>query len=274
MPNTVDLHTHTTASDGTLEPAELLKLAVSAGIHYLAVSDHDSTAGMEAILPLLPHAPGLELIPAIEINAEGRNTSHILGYFIDYKSRKLQKRLVVFREIRAERVQKMCGKLNQLGLAISFQRVLELAKGGAVGRPHLADALMEKDYIKDRQEAFDRWLKKDGPAYVPNDTPTVQEAIALIREAGGVPVLAHPVYCTNDQIIRELASDGLMGVEVYYPAHPPSLMERYLALCKTHKLIATGGSDFHGPKTGRSEIACVHVPESVIPALREAHARL
>lgn len=273
MASQVDLHTHTTASDGTLEPPELLRLASENAIRFLAITDHNSTAGYEAVLVRHTQYPNLELIPAIEINAEGPLACHVLGYWIDAKAPEFQQELRRYRDVKKSHVQAMTQKLTTLGVMIDFQRILELAKGGALGRPHLADAMIEKGYVKNRQEAFDRFLKKEGPAYIPAETPTALEAIRLIRNAKGVPVLAHPSYYTSEDLLKKLVDMGLMGIEVYYPEHSRSLIQRYLQVAATYHLIATGGSDFHGPKTGREAIGCVDVPISVMETLHEARIK-
>jgi predicted metal-dependent phosphoesterase TrpH len=274
MPSRVDLHTHTTASDGTLTPAELLQKAHDLDVRYLGIADHDSTAGYDAVLPLQSQFPKTQLIPSIEINAEGAGACHILGYFLDMQHEGLQRQLSLHREMRRTRARTMVEKLQQMGIAIEFARVEALARGGSVGRPHIADALMEKGVVRTRQEAFDRFLKKGAPIYVPGDSPSAEEAIQLIRKAGGVPVLAHPFYYTSDSIVQELVNFGLMGIEAYYPEHSRSLTQRYVEMAQQFHLVVTGGSDFHGPKTGRTSLACVDVPEAVIDALREAKARV
>jgi hypothetical protein len=208
------------------------------------------------------------------MSAEGNIYCHLLGYFIDADSPAFQQELAHLRQKRLERVAAMVGKVNALGFAIDYARVVALASGGSVGRPHLADALVEKGVVKSRQEAFDRFLHRDGPAYVPSEGPTAAETIALIRSAGGIPVLAHPSYYTSPEFLKPLVDLGLAGLEVYYPDHSRSLVKRYREMAESYRLIITGGSDFHGPKTHRSALACVDVPESVVEALEEAHRRI
>jgi 3',5'-nucleoside bisphosphate phosphatase len=256
MASRVDLHTHSTASDGTVDPPELLQQASGLGIRYLGVSDHDSTAGFEAMQPLLANYPDIHLIPAVEINTEGPDACHLLGYWVNPGDLAFQKKLAHYRMQRVERVRAMAEKLNALGLPIRFERVLELSKGGAVGRPHLADALIEKKLVRSRQEAFDRFLKKDGPAYIASDTPTPEEGIAVIRAAGGIPVMAHPSYYITDAMLKTLVDQGLLGY------------------AQTYHLVATGGSDFHGPRTGRAALGSVDVPESVVQKLAEVKSQI
>jgi 3',5'-nucleoside bisphosphate phosphatase len=274
VPSRVDLHTHTTASDGTLDPPALLQKASELSIAYLGIADHDSTAGYEAVLPLQTQFPSVQLIPAIEINAEGAPSCHLLGYFYDVKNAALQRQLAVYRRQRAERARAMVKKLQALGVLIEYEQVEEIAKGGSIGRPHIADALIQKGVVGSRQKAFDRFLKKEGPAYVGGDSPTPAEAIQLIRAAGGVPVLAHPCYYTSDVFFQELVNQGLMGIEVYYPEHSRSLIKRYLEWVERYGLAVSGGSDFHGPRTGRTSLGCVDVPETVLESLQRAKTRL
>lgn len=253
---------------------ELYAKARELEIRHLAVTDHDSTEGLAQILAQPDLNPKLHLIPGIELSAEGELACHMLGYYIDMKSAALQKRLAELREARLGRIAAMIHKVGEMGYPVNPSRVYELAAGGSVGRPHLADAMVEMRHVKTRKEAFDRFLKKDGPAYIPGTGPDAGECIQLIRSAGGVPVLAHPSYYTNLELLQKLAGLGLMGVEVYYPEHSPSLIRRYLEMAKDCQLIATGGSDFHGPKTQRAALASVNVPESVIEALETARQRV
>lgn len=274
MPSRVDLHTHTTASDGTLTPPELFQEALELGIRVLAISDHDSTSGYEAVLPLASGRPEIRLIAAIELNGEGSLACHLLGYFINVQNEAFQRQLADYRERRTERVRAMAQKLNELGSPVDFHRVQEIAQGGALGRPHLADALMEKGIVKSRQEAFDRFLKKGGSAYISGNSPTAEEGIQLIRGAGGIPVLAHPSYYTSPELLDGLVAAGLMGIEAYYPDHSRALIEHYKDFAKKHQLVVTGGSDFHGPRTGRAALGSVPVPDSVIEDLEKARDKV
>src|SRR5579872_432216 len=235
MPSRVDLHTHTTASDGTLTPPELFQQALELGVQVLAISDHDSTAGYQAVLPLTSQHSEIRLIPAIELNGEGSHACHLLGYFIDVQNAAFQRQLADYRVLRTERVRSMAQKLCELGVPVDFKRVQEIARGGALGRPHLADALIEKGIVRSRQEAFDRFLKKGGSAYIAGQSPTAQEGIELIRSAGGIPVLAHPSYYTSPELLEGLVAAGLMGIEAYYPDHSRSLIEHYKDLAQKHQ---------------------------------------
>ncbi len=269
MPSRIDLHTHTTASDGTLTPVELFDKAAGLDMQVLALSDHDSTAGYDALVPLQSTHPTLRLIPAIELSAGGEFACHLLGYFINTSDKAFQNHLSLLREKRVERLQIMARQLDRLGFPVEWSRVVALAHGGSLGRPHLADAMMEKGYVKSRQEAFDRFLKRDGPAYTSESEPAAQDSIGSIRKAGGIPVLAHPSYYTSESLLKNLVQAGLMGIEAYYPEHSRSLTQHYIEFARDLGLVVTGGSDFHGPGTGRSALGSVTVPEAVVESLEK-----
>lgn len=242
-------------------------------MRVLSITDHDTTVGLEEALRG-PLPPDLRLLPGIEMSAGGETPCHILGYGIRFQDAAFQAQLSAFRERRIGRLRAMVEKLQGLGIEIAFARVQEIAGAATLGRPHLADALVEKKVVRSRQEAFQRFLSHNGPAYVAGDAPSSRDVIALIRAAGGVPVLAHPAYYCNEDYMRTLANEGLMGMEVYYPDVSRALRERFLGLTTQFNLIATGGSDYHGPRTGRSELACVDVPDAVIESIQRCQALL
>jgi len=264
----IDLHTHTNASDGTLAPEELLQRAFDHQIAVLSITDHDSTEGYTRVAAMAAQRPGFTLIPGIEMSAEGENPCHILGYGIRVNDPVFQSRLEALRVQRIARIQAMVDRLRSLDIPITMALVREQTKGGAMGRPHIADALIALKVVKKRQEAFDRFLKRDGIAYVETPTPTAQETLALIRDAGGISVLAHPSRDTSENLIKRLVEWGLMGIEAYYPEHSRSLIEHYRALAAQYGLITTGGSDYHGPRTGRPRLACVDVPSDALEILQ------
>lgn len=207
----------------------------------------------------------LRLIPGIEMSATGESSScHILGYGINIHHQPLQKKLHEFRQTRIARMQAIIERLKSLGVVISFERVQALAGKATIGRPHLADALVEQKIVRSRKEAFQRYLSHNGPAYVEGYAPSSKEVITLIHEAGGVSVLAHPAFYCNEDYLKQLVHEGLMGLEVYYPDVSRALRERFLTLAKQFQLLVTGGSDYHGPRTGRSELACITVPEEIL----------
>ncbi len=255
-------------------PMELYMKARELSIRYLSVTDHDSTEGLRDILSKRETNDSLQIIPGIEMSAEGELACHLLGYFIDVDAPGFQEKLAELRHARLGRIEAMVKRVNELGYLVEYGEVLALSAGGSVGRPHLADAMVQRGHVRTRKEAFERFLKKDGPAYIPGTGPDAEECIAIIRSAKGIPVLAHPSYYTSTELLQKLAGFGLMGVEVYYPEHSNSLIRRYLEMAKASDLIATGGSDFHGPKTQRAALASVAVPEEVVANLEAARARV
>ncbi|MFP3868191.1 MAG: PHP domain-containing protein [Desulfobacteraceae bacterium] len=247
----VDLHTHSTASDGSFRPREVVALARDRGLKAMALTDHDTIDGVPEAIQTGDQL-GVEVIPGIEISADfPEGTMHILGYFIDYQQPFFNQRLQVLKEARVHRNPRIVEKLNQLGLAISWEDVLQVSGSGQIGRPHIARVLVIKGYVKDLQEAFDLYLRQGGPAYVPKFRLPPAEAIALIRQTQGIPVLAHPftLGLGLNQLkaqLQELQELGLLGLEVYYPEHTPAMQADYLRLTQDLGLLVTGGSDFHG----------------------------
>jgi predicted metal-dependent phosphoesterase TrpH len=248
----VDLHTHTTASDGTLAPRALVRTAAGNRVRVLAVTDHDSTDGVaEARDEAARH--GMTLVPGLEINCDVEGAEvHVLGYLVDHAAGWFQAFLRGQREERAARVHRLAARLAELGMPIDPAEVFALVKEGAAGRPHVAQVMVHRGYVRSVKEAFDRFLRAGGPASVPRRRLTPLEAVAVIRKAGGVPVMAHPGLAGRDAMIPELVEAGLMGIETYYPEHTPAQVRAYLALCDRFQLVPTGGSDYHGPERGGS----------------------
>jgi len=276
----VDLHCHTTISDGRLTPRELVQRAHARGVRLLALTDHDTTDGMgEASAEA--RLVGLELIPGIEISTDlGAIGVHVLGYFIRPDDPTLQERLAPMRDDRLSRAQLMVARLGELGYPISLDRVLEIAGEGSVGRPHIAQALLEAGHVRSITEAFDRFLADHGPAYVDRMKLAPTDAIVLIHTVGGVASLAHPFDAPDvDALVAELAAAGLDGVETYYQGYGPQRIAHLESLAHQHRLIPTGGSDFHGFPMGAAtevdnDLGCVLVPEQTVERLRaRAQAR-
>ncbi len=266
----IDLHSHTTASDGSLSPRELVQEAVRRGVRILAVTDHDSTEGVgEARAEAAKHPP-LEIVPGIELNTDVEGGEiHILGFFIDYQEGWFQALLRELREERVRRIYGMADRLAELGCPIDPQEVFALVREGSAGRPHVARVLVQRGYVKTVREAFDRYLRNGGPASVPRNRLSPESAIEVIRRAGGVPVFAHPGLSGKDELIPDLIRAGLQGIECYYHEHTPVQTETYLRLCKEHHLVATGGSDYHGPHLGRNNhLGSPSVPYAAYEALK------
>jgi predicted metal-dependent phosphoesterase TrpH len=247
----IDLHSHTTASDGSLSPEELVQLAKQQGVSTLAVTDHDSVAG-------LPRAQaegdrlGIEIIPGIEISCLYEDVElHILGYFINAEDPRLAATLRQYLTSREDRNPRIVERLRDLGCDLTYDDVKAFAGSATIGRPHIAQVLLRKGYVKSVTEAFDRYLTEGGPAYVPRVLPTPKEAVGLIRQIGGIPVLAHPVYTARlkepfEHVCATLKGLGLMGIESIYSSHTQQQTDRYRSVAREHRLLVTGGSDFHG----------------------------
>lgn len=278
----VDFHLHTTHSDGSCRPTEVIELAAKAGVTALAITDHDITTG-------IPEATaagedrGIEIIPGIEISSLlGGSELHMLGYFLDYQDVRLNERLTGLRESRHRRNPQIIARLQAAGIDITYDEVRALAGTDSVGRPHIARVLMDKGVVSSAKEAFDQWLADGRPAYVPRELPTPAEAIRWIKEAKGLAVLAHPTWVkttegTLTELVRTLKADGLDGVEVHYSTHTPRQTRDYLALAQQQGLLVTGGSDFHGLTKPDIEVGIgkgsLHVPDSLLDKMKTAVAR-
>ena len=248
MSATVDLHLHTLASDGRLTPTDLVRLAAGQGLKTMAVTDHDTTDGLEEAFEAAKEFPGLRIIPGIELSADVPGDEvHVLGYFLDPGNPELQAELVGFREGRVDRAKTMVGKLTQLGIHLEWERVQHFAGDGAVGRPHIAMAMVEAGYCKEPKDAFPEYLGRNGLAYVERAKLTPAEAVGIIRRAGGAAVLAHPAYMNDMEAgIANLAGIGLAGMEVHYAKYRDDTIRQLARLAREYELIPCGGSDYHG----------------------------
>ena len=247
----VDLHTHTTASDGTQSPAENVRLAAQAGLAAVAITDHDTVSGIAEALEEGKRL-GIEVVPGVEISTYASNQDiHVLGYYIDYDSPRLLERLEQLRETRNKRNEMLVERLQTLGVEISMAEVLKelegvKSEGDTIGRPHIASVLLKKGYVASISEAFERYLGKQGAAYVNPPRIHPATAVAWIHEAGGAAVLAHPGLYGDDKLVGELIASGLDGIEVYHADHTSEDEDRYRMLAEKHGLLITAGSDFHG----------------------------
>ncbi len=248
----IDLHIHTTESDGTLTPSQVVRYAKEKGLKAVAITDHDTIHGNEEAIKEGVNE-GVEVIPGVEISVDySPGTMHMLGYFITTEDPILNEKLTLLQDSRADRNPRIIEKLNKLGLSLTYDEVVQVSGGGQVGRPHMAQVLMEKGYIKSIKEAFDKYLGKGAPAYLDKFRLSAVEAITMITDAGGIPVLAHPftLYCKSsdelDALVKKLVNQGLQGLEVYYSEHDERKTSSYKLLAKRYNLAITGGSDFHG----------------------------
>lgn len=247
----IDLHLHTTHSDGSLSPTEVVRLAHKAKVTTLAITDHDIVSGIPEAIEAGTEL-GIDVIPGVEISSRlGNSELHILGYCVNWQDPELNQRLATLRTSRHSRNPQIIERLRALGLDVTYEEVRALAGTDSVGRPHIARLLMDKHYVTSAKDAFDRYLAEGRPAYVARELPQPSEAIAWIKAAGGVAVLAHPTWATAAgeelaALLATLKAEGLGGIEVHYSTHTKRQTTKYLDLAKRLDLLVTGGSDFHG----------------------------
>jgi predicted metal-dependent phosphoesterase TrpH len=275
----IDLHLHTTHSDGSLSPAEVLRLAHKAGVTALAITDHDIVSGIPDAIAVGAEL-GIAIIPGVEISSRiGKSELHILGYCIDWQDPELIRRLSSLRESRHTRNPQIIERLRSLGLDVTYEEVRALAGTDSVGRPHIARLLMDKKYVTSAKDAFDRYLAEGCPAYVARELPRPADAIAWIRAAGGVAVLAHPTWAKVsgeglNTLLTTLKAEGLGGIEVHYSTHTKRQTTEYLDLAKRLALLVTGGSDFHGITKPDIEVGTglgdLNVSEKLLDPLKKA----
>lgn len=265
-----DLHIHTNFSDGTFDPAEVVTLAKKAGIGCISITDHDTVNSHLSSYA----SSGIEIIPGIELSAAVANTEvHILGYCIETHERWFQDKLAELCQNRIRRMDQMCRKLSGLGIPVGLDEVLAFAGNGCVGRLHLARLLAKKGFVSSPQKAFDKYIADTGPAYISKIGLNPQEAIKLVLEVKGIPVLAHPYCLANQNLIPELVKAGLMGLEVLYPEHTSAHIEHYQKLAGEYGLLITGGSDCHGQAKPQIKIGRVKVPYNLIEKLKDARRK-
>ncbi len=270
----VDLHTHSTASDGELSPAALVRLALECGVTTLALTDHDTADGIDAAMQAA-QGTALTVIPGVELSADVPHAEvHVLGYFMRWHDPQFEAMLVKFREGRYGRAEKMTKKLAALGAPISFERVKAIAGDASIGRPHVAQALLEAGHVANVTEAFDKYIGRTGPAYVERFRLTPEDAVTLILSAGGVPVLAHPREVT--QYVEPMVKAGLLGLEVHYGMYDDATRGMLAQIARQYGLIQTGGSDFHGldKMAHLSKLGEAPVPPEVVDKLRAKAASI
>ena len=255
----VDLHVHSTASDGSRAPTDVVEEAKRVGLAAIALTDHDTVAGVAAA-SAAGATLGVRVVPGVELSAvEGDSETHILGLHLA-DTRDLEARLVGLREMRRTRAKRIVERLNELGVRITLPAVLEQAAGGAVGRPHVARAMIAEGWAVDFRDAFDRYLGNGKPAFVPKDRLPMTEAIQLIHRAGGLAVLAHPASAGTRARVEALVAVGLDGLEVRHPSHTPEDVTRLSALVDHFGLVPSGGSDWHGSSDGPRTLGAMRVP--------------
>jgi len=269
MAKIADLHIHTHFSDSTSSPQEVIEQAHNFGIHCIAITDHDIVEGIEPAIAAA-NSYDIEVIPGIELSTQANNKDiHLLGYFIDYKNSSFIDQLEKMQHSRLERMKLMISKLSELGVgSIDFAEVCALTESDAVGRPHLAAVMVKHGIVPNIKAAFDRFLADDKPAYVPKAKLSPFEGIEIILKYGGVPVLAHPMFTSVDELIPGFVEAGLKGIEVYYPNCMPATMEFYANLAKKYNLVGTGGSDAHGAAKRNTYLGKMTIPYDVVEQLK------
>jgi predicted metal-dependent phosphoesterase TrpH len=256
----VDLHMHSTASDGSRTPSDVVRAAKSAALSAIALTDHDSISGLREAAAMGEQL-GIRVVNGIELSAvEGNAETHVLGLHLRDVDR-LDRQLVDLRGMRLRRAETMVARLNAHGVQIGMADVLTYAGDGAIGRPHVARALVAHGWAADARDAFDRYLGTGKPGYVAKEPLQMVSAIAMIHDAGGLAVLAHPGGAGTRERIAPLVALGLDGLEVKHPSHSPSDMSRLRSLCEQFGLVVSGGSDWHGAEDGLRSLGCMQVPE-------------
>ena len=281
-PGWVDLHVHSTASDGSLSPLKIIERAKEIGLRAVAITDHDTIEGSAEALGY-PPLPSLEILPGIEISAHvPSGTMHILGYLLRLDDSSLRQTLKRVQEARANRNIKIVERLQKLGVPIQYHELTAVSGGGQIGRPHIAQVLVHKGAARSVDEAFKRFLRKGGAAYVSRYRLLPGEAIQMILQAGGVPVLSHPFTLDVkdegdlEDLLVDLKGAGLKGMEVYYPEYGPERTTQYERLARRHGLVMTGGTDFHGEAKPRVQMGIgrgdLRIPYQLVEKLKEARA--
>lgn len=280
----VDLHLHTTASDGALTPTQLVDLCAERGLRVICISDHDTTNGLPEALQAAAAYPELTIIPGIELSTDIPGSEiHILGYYVDHYDERLQSILNDFRDGRRNRGRRMVENLNAMGIEISWERVQEIAGDASIGRPHIARALVEGGYVQYPKDAFDKYIGRNGPAYAERAKLTPAEAVRLLLDRGALPVMAHPTYSASKSdrgavdslpgILADLTDAGLVGMEVYYGDYTPEQVKWLRGLADDFGLIPCGGSDYHAAgNPGEPQPGSVGPPMSSVDALNALRA--
>lgn len=264
-----DLHLHTRFSDGTYTPAELVAQARKHGLKAIALTDHDTVDGCADAADACADA-GLEFIPGSELTSEHDGVEvHILAYFVDTTHAELLAELKKFQAVRQNRIHEMCARLNEAGLALRPEDVFAQANCASPGRPHVARALVAKKFCRNFDEAFEHYLKKDRPAFVPKFKMSCASAISLIHRAGGLAVMAHPALNRTDDIIPAVVEAGLDGIEVFHTKHNAGANKRYMEIAREFGLLVTGGSDCHGTSKGRPLIGTMKLPYDHVQRLKD-----
>jgi len=266
-----DLHVHTSASDGDFSPEEVIRQAKEIGLAAVGIADHDTVGGIEEALAA-SEKYGVETVPGVELSSEFEQSEvHILGYFIDWHDRGFNDELHKFQEARKVRAGKILEKLHKLGINISYEEVATVAGDGVIGRPHIAEALAQRGYVRTKDAAFAKYLAYGRPAYAPKYRLMPKIAIHMIHRVGGVAILAHPVFAQANHLLPDLVEFGLDGIEVYHSKHDSAKTEYYKKIAEELHLLVTGGTDCHG---ANSPLGTVKVPYECVEKMKARHKLL
>ncbi len=265
----IDLHVHSTFSDGLFTPEQIVRLAEQRNLQAVSITDHDEIHGYQAAFAL-GKATGLQVIPGIEISTlYGTEDVHILGYFIDPQDARIRRYVEILKVRRVQRAGEIVQRLNKMGVHIPFELVKLKANNGSIGRPHIADVLVEEGIVFSFQEAFQKYLGNDKPAYVPKVKIEPQEALQMIHGAGGLAFVAHPSVGVSDATLFQLIELGLDGIETLHPKHTLADVERYQKLCRRFDLLESGGSDCHGAREGEAMLGWGNVPYAYLQRMQK-----
>ena len=269
MDGKVDLHMHTSYSDGFYSPGELIEKVKEAEVDVVSITDHDNLSGIKEATDKGKEL-GIEVIPGVEISSDSQGKEiHVLGYFVDPENEELERYLKFFREERLKRAERIVNKLNILGLSIELEDVLEFAQNSAVGRPHIAQAMLENELIKNYYEAFNKYIGNDGPAYERKVHISPKSAVKIISDAGGLSFIAHPGYMP-ESLVKEMITAGIDGIEVIHPSHTKQMTKFYRGIVNEYFLLESGGSDFHGGKReDLRNLGKFYTSYSVVEAMRK-----
>ncbi|MDE2829466.1 MAG: PHP domain-containing protein [Gemmatimonadota bacterium] len=273
MASYIDLHLHSTKSDGSFSPTQVVQRAAELGVSAISLTDHDSVAGVQEAQNI-GRDIGVEVIPGIELSAQEAGIDiHILGYFIDPTNSDLLAYIQKFQDARRNRAEKIVARLNRLGVRITIAQVLHKAGDATIGRPHVADVLVEEGFVFSHDHAFQKYLGYGKPAYQPKYVLTPREAVEVIHAAGGLASLAHPVLYRRDALIPDLIKQGLDGLEVMHVKHDHADVRRYSDMAQHYDLLTTGGSDCHGDGRGQAVMGTVRIPLTFLAAMKKKLAQ-
>jgi predicted metal-dependent phosphoesterase TrpH len=268
-----DLHIHSIYSDGSLAPFEIIKASKELQLKVISLTDHDTVSGVEEMIALTKGE--IEVIPAVEMSSNiGDLDIHILGYYIDYKDADLLEYLESFKKYRVKRVKKIIQKLSCDNIKLEFEQIKVVAKNCSLGRPHIAEVLLENGYVKSISEAFARYLGYHSPYYEPKKNIHSREVIQKIKNCKGVPVIAHPGIINSEQILYQLIMDGALGIEVWHPEHTSRYQQKFCEIALKNGLLMTGGSDYHGKGCGSARIGIIGCSQKEVEMLKKCRDKV